>query len=460
MPHIDKFHSIVELSKSFKEGHFKPSEITEFYLNNIVEKDGKIQCFQNVYAESATVCSKAADKAISSGHRLGPFHGIPFVLKDIYDVEGRITTSGSKILENKIVAETATMAERLIAAGGILLGKSKTVEFAFGGWGTNQKMGTPWNPWDLKNHRICGGSSSGSAAALASNLCVCATGTDTGGSVRLPAAFCGITGLKVTKDLLTTKGITPLSHTLDTPGPMARSLIDVVIMFEVLSGTKGAEIDKKMVSNTGYFGDLTRGVSEMRIGAIANKDRARCSLDVLKRYDEILRILENQGATVEEYNSPIDYDDIAKKTGDIISIEAYFYHGHLCEDKSNPMDEDVRTRILKGKAFSASQYLKLLEDRKTNGKTFLDSMLGFDALVTPTTTDEASLVKEVDHEVSPGHFTRPFNYITMCALSIPMGLSNNGLPLGLQIAARPHEENIALRIGGEVERNLSSVCET
>ncbi len=231
---LDKnFYSIDELSKSFQEGHFKPSEITEFYLNNIAKKDPEVQSYQEVYAESAILSAKVADQAISSGNRLGPFHGIPFVLKDIYDVQGKITTSGSKIFEAKVAETTSTMARHLLSAGGILLGKSKTVEFAFGGWGTNQKMGTPWNPWDKKHHRICGGSSSGSAAALAANLAVCATGTDTGGSVRLPASFCGVTGLKVTKDLLSTKGITPLSHTLDTPGPMARSLLDLVIMFEV-----------------------------------------------------------------------------------------------------------------------------------------------------------------------------------------------------------------------------------
>jgi len=458
--HDNKFHSIEELSRSFQEGDIKPSEITEFYLKNIVEKDAEIQCYQEVYIESATISSKEADKAMLSGHRLGPFHGIPFVLKDIYDVQGKITTSGSKIFTKKVAETTSTMAKRLLAAGGILLGKSKTVEFAFGGWGTNQNMGTPWNPWDEENHRICGGSSSGSAAALASNLTVCATGTDTGGSVRLPAGFCGVTGLKVTKDLLSTKGITPLSHTLDTPGPMARSLLDLVVMFEVLKGTEGYEIDQKMTSSSGLFEDLKKGVSGLRIGTINEKDRSQCSCTVLQQYDKILGMLENQGANIAEFNSPIDYHDMSQKTGDIISIEAYSHHGYLCEDENNIVDQNVKQRILHAKDFSTKQYVKLLEDRKANQQIFLDSMSSFDALVTPTMTHEATLIEEVNQAVSPGHFTRPFNYTGMCALSVPIGLGENDLPVGFQIAARPNDEKMALRIGAEVERSVPSFFES
>ena len=457
VPHSDKkFYSIAELSESFREGHIKPSEITDFYLSNIAKKDSEIQSYQEVYIESATMASKEADKAMSLGQRLGPFHGIPFALKDIYDVQGKITTSGSKVFATKIAETSSTMAKRLLAAGGILLGKSKTVEFAFGGWGTNQNMGTPRNPWDKENHRICGGSSSGSAAALAADLAVCATGTDTGGSVRLPAAFCGVTGLKVTKNLLSTEGITPLSHTLDTPGPMTRSLLDLVVMFEVLKGTDGSEIDKKMRCKTGSFYDLIQGVSGLRIGAIDKNDRSRCSSQVLQQYDKTLGMLESQGAIIDEFSSPINYHDMSQKTGDIISIEAYSYHGHLCEDKNNPIDQNVRQRILKAKDFSAGQYLKLLEDKEANQKIFLDSISSLDALVTPTTTHEAALIKEVDQEISPGHFTRPFNYTNMCALSVPIGLGKNNLPVGFQIAARPNNEKITLRIGGEVERNVSS----
>ena len=168
-------------------------------------------------------------------------------------------------------------------------------------------------------------------------------------------------------------------------------------------------------------------------------------------------MLKSQGATIEEFVSPIDFHVMGKQTGDIISIEAYSYHGHLCEDKNNPIDQNVRQRILQAKDFSADQYLKLLEDRKRNQKIFLESMSSFDALVTPTTTHEAALIKEVDQEISPGHFTRPFNYTTMCALSVPIGLGKNGLPIGFQIAARPNDEKMTLRIGGEVERNIPSI---
>ena len=178
--------------------HWKFSQITEFYLQRILENDKKIKAFEVIYPDAAMKSAKAADSQIAEGNWLGPFHGIPFVLKDICDLEGHITTCGSELYKNRVSISTASIASRLLSAGGILLGKSKTVEFAFGGWGTNQRMGTPMNPWDEKNHRICGGSSSGSAAALAANMAVCAIGTDTGGSIRFPSACCGIVGIKPT----------------------------------------------------------------------------------------------------------------------------------------------------------------------------------------------------------------------------------------------------------------------
>ena len=453
----DKFYSLIELSQLFKERKLKPSEVTDFYLSRITKVDKEIQAFEEVYRDSATLLAKKADLAFESGKSIGPFHGIPFVLKDIFDVQDKITTSGSKLFNKEVAKSTSSMAKHLLDAGGILLGKSKTVQFAFGGWGTNQEMGTPRNPWDNKNHRICGGSSSGSAAALASNLTVCATGTDTGGSVRLPASFCGLTGLKVTKGLLSTKGIAPLSHTLDTPGPMARSLLDLVIMFETMKGAQGTKLEENMLQERGLFKSIEEGVEGLHIGSIGIRDRSICSNNVLKRYDEVLQVLENQGAKITEFNPPFNYQDLAQRIGNIIAIEAYSYYGRFCEDRKCPMDEDVRKRILIAKNFSNEQYLKLLEQRKTDEKLFLDSMLGFDALVTPTTLDEAPLITDVDQEISPGHFTRPFNYITMCALSIPIGLNRNNLPVGLQIAARSNCEDMAIRIGGEVERHQSSI---
>ena len=451
------YYSLLELNHSFKFGDITSSEIVEYYLSNIKKNDPKIKAFQDIYYKSALNAGKACDLAFSSGNRIGPFHGIPFVLKDICELKGKITTGGSAAYIKRKSKETAIIANRLLSAGGVLLGKTKTVEFAFGGWGTNQKMGTPKNPWDNKNHRVCGGSSAGSAAALASDMAVCAVGTDTGGSVRLPAAFCGLAGLKVTKDLLPTHGILPLSHTFDTPGPMARTLMDMTIMFEVLRGVEGWKIDQDIAKNEGIFKFLTKSVEGLRVGVIDDTDRKVCSSDVLHRYDEIIVALESQGAIIDFYKPPIDYSEISNRMSSIIAAEAYYHHGHLYEDMENPMDEDVRSRVLSAKELDTCTYIHLVVGRKLAKTLFFESMQNFDVLISPTIVDEAPMIKSVDQYVSPGYFTRPFNYAGMCALSVQMGLSKSGLPLGLQVAARPNCEALTVQVGASVEREIPSI---
>ena len=453
----NEFFQLTGLAREFENKTLKPSEITEFYLRRILENDASIKAFETTYADAAMRAAKAADYQIAEGNWLGPFHGIPFVLKDICDLEGHVTTCGSKLYKNRVANSTAIIASRLFSAGGILLGKSKTVEFAFGGWGTNQKMGTPRNPWDNQKYRICGGSSSGSAAALAGNMAVCAIGTDTGGSVRLPSAFCGLTGLKVTKGRVPTDGIMPLSHTLDTPGPMARSIADLMVMFEVLLGTKREEIQrsvKPFIDNDIHFMER---LPKVRLGTINTRARRECSSQVLKHYDKVIKILESSGAIIETYEPIIDFSEISERISDIIAVEAYHHHGHLYEENSNPMDEDVRKRVLKVRNYTAYNYLNLLKKRKEAQKLFFNSIKGYDALLSPTTTSEAPLVSEVDQSISPGYFTRPINYYDMCAISIPMGLSKNKLPLGLQISARPCEELTALKIGAIIEQEIGSI---
>lgn len=451
------YYTLSGLNHSYKCGDITSSEIVEYYLANIKKFDPKIKAFQSIYNKSALDAGKASDLAFSSGNRIGPFHGIPFVLKDICEVKGKITTGGSAAYIKRKSKETAVIAARLLSAGGVLLGKTKTVEFAFGGWGTNQKMGTPKNPWDNDHHRICGGSSAGSAAAVASNMAICAVGTDTGGSVRLPAAFCGLAGLKVTKDLLPTHGILPLSHTLDTPGPMARNLMDMTIMFDVLRGVEGWKIDQDIAKNEGIFKFLRKSVRGIRVGVINDIDRKACSSEVLHRYDEIILALESQGAIINLFNPPIDYSDISNRMSNIIAVEAYFNHGHLYEDLKNPMDEDVRSRVLSAKEVDTYAYIDLLEGRKQAERKFFESMQNFDVIITPTIVDEAPMISSVDQSISPGYFTRPFNYAGMCALSVQMGLTKNGLPLGIQVAACPNSEALTIQVGASVEREIPPI---
>jgi aspartyl-tRNA(Asn)/glutamyl-tRNA(Gln) amidotransferase subunit A len=201
-----------------------PVDLVDALLERIRTQDRRLHAFVEVSEEEARLAAEAAHKAIRSGHQIGPLHGIPIALKDLIEIEGRVTTGGSEVWRDRRSTVTATLARRLIAAGLIVIGKTHTVEFAMGGWGTNQHRGTPWNPWDPTTARTPGGSSSGSGVAVAAGMAPWAIGTDTGGSVRLPASWCGLSGLKTTIGRVSTYGILPLSPTLDTPGPLgARS---------------------------------------------------------------------------------------------------------------------------------------------------------------------------------------------------------------------------------------------
>jgi aspartyl-tRNA(Asn)/glutamyl-tRNA(Gln) amidotransferase subunit A len=222
-PHDLTALSVEELATLLAERRISSVELTDACLDRIARHNDALHAFIAVYAEEARAAAKAADLARGAGYALGPLHGIPFGLKDLVDIEGKVTTGGSKVWAKRVSPTTGSLVRRLVASGMIVAGKTHTVEFAFGAWGTNQHMGTPRNPWDMRQHRTPGGSSSGSGVAVSSRMVPWAIGTDTGGSVRIPSAMCGLTGLKTTVGQIPTDGILPLSETLDTVGPLARS---------------------------------------------------------------------------------------------------------------------------------------------------------------------------------------------------------------------------------------------
>ncbi|MFO1352130.1 MAG: amidase [Gammaproteobacteria bacterium] len=224
------FTPIHQLAAAIRSGKIVPADLVELYLDRIQRLDPQLHAFVSVYADDARRAARAAGEALAAGHDLGPLHGIPIGIKDLVDIHGQITTGGSAAWNNRVSPLTATIVHKLRAAGMIVIGKTHTVEFAFGGWGTNQRMGTPWNPWDLAVQRTPGGSSSGSGVAVAAGLAPAAIGSDTGGSVRLPAAFCGVVGLKTTVGRISVHGVLPLCPTLDTIGPLTRSVEDAALL--------------------------------------------------------------------------------------------------------------------------------------------------------------------------------------------------------------------------------------
>lgn len=443
--------SVTDLARGIENGSMSPVGAVERCLERISSLDGQLGAFQVVYEDEAMAGAEAAARACASGHRIGPFHGVPFALKDIVDVEGRITTGGSKTMLDRVSPATAIIARRLLAAGGILIGKTKTVEVAMGGWGTNTHMGTPQNPWDLETVRTPGGSSSGSGVSVATGMAGCAVGTDTGGSVRLPAGWCGIVGLKTTEGLLPTDGIMPLSHTLDTPGPMARSVADTVLMFEVMLGRHPLDTERDMNAGNGLFGRLNQGVNGLRLGVLNSTERAVVDNEILSLYDAACEELRSLGAELVTFTGPMDFADLTTATATIIGSEGYFHHGALFEAEDLPIDPDVRPRILLGQSKSARDYIEALMQRRQDQADFLKSLRGIDALLTPTVPTPAVALDEVDQSSTPAHFTRAGNYLGLCGLSVPMGLTSGRLPGGLQVLARGLDESMAVRVGAAYE---------
>lgn len=439
----DPLPSLRALARAYADGSLSPVAVVEGCLARIARLDGELGAFQAVYATDARAAAAAAERAIRSGHRIGPFHGVPFALKDIVDVEGRITTGGSKAMADRVSPTTATIARRLVAAGGVLLGKTKTVEVAFGGWGTNARMGTPRNPWDAQVPRAPGGSSSGSAVAVAARMAACAVGTDTGGSVRLPAAWCGLAGLKVTEGRLPTDGILPLSHTLDTPGPIARSVDDAWIMYRVMDAAEGHLIDRDPPPAV-----TARG---LRLAVLDDAERASLADDVRAGYDATLAALEEAGAALAPLTPPIGFAEVMTTSGVLSHAEAWVHHGALFARDDAPLDPAVRARVRAGRDVAAADYIRALVDRPRLQAAFLDRLAGFDAMATPTAATSAPALAEIDEAGSPARFTRFANYLGLCALSVPTGLTATGLPASLQIIARPHAETRARAIGHVVE---------
>jgi aspartyl-tRNA(Asn)/glutamyl-tRNA(Gln) amidotransferase subunit A len=334
----------------------------------------------------------------------------------------------------------------------IVLGKTHTVEFAYGAWGTNQHMGTPWNPWDPEVHRTPGGSSSGSAVAVAARMAPCAIGTDTGGSVRIPAAWCGITGLKTSIGRISTHGVLPLSPTLDTPGPITRSVEDCAILLELLQGNDPADPLTASLPPSKPMADLKLGVKDLRLARLPDSERAEFDPEVLVAYDRSLKELTALGAQIVDLG---EGGKSLRESGDlvgrIISAECYPRLRELVDNDALPLDEAVRVRVRAGASISASDYAEVLAERERAKREFAARIDGIDAVLTPSTMTPPIPVADVDQRTTPALSTRWVNFMDLCALSLPNGMTTHALPTSLQIVCRGAAEAMALRIGWALE---------
>ena len=442
-------HTVAE---RLRTGALSASALVDCYLQRIRRHDDKLHAFAEFYESEARAAAEVADRAFKAGRPRGPLHGIPVAFKDLVDIEGKRTTGGSLYWRERVSAVTATVAQRLTAAGMITLGKTHMVEFAFGAWGTNSTMGTPWNPWDPGTPRSPGGSSSGSGVAVAAALTPAAIGSDTGGSVRIPAGLCGVVGLKTTVGRVSNYGTVSLSETLDTIGPITRDVEDAALLFTAMHGPDCHDAQTLPHPPEDMLSGLNAGIAGLRLAVLPEAELEEIDPEVARAFALALDVMCGLGARIDTLALPVSYKRLAELTGKIIAAEGYALHRAWIDRDDLPFDRDVRDRIRWGKTLSAADYLETMAERK-NIQRAVDGMLrDFDALVLPTTPLPPVPLAEIDQGKSPmSLLTRPINLLDLCALALPCGFTAGGLPISLQVVGRGYDEARVLRIGWAYE---------
>lgn len=435
-----------DLSRALASRSLSPVDVVEAHLARIAKIDPRLHAYIDVYGDEARNAAAQADKEIRAGRSRGPFHGVPLAVKDIIDIEGHVTTGGSASRLDHVAKATAFIVRRALDQGMIVLGKTHTVEFACGAWGTNQHMGTPRNPWDSKVARVPGGSSSGSGVAVAARMAPWALGTDTGCSVRQPAAWCGITGLKTTLGRLSTHGILPLSPTLDTPGTLARTVGDVAVLYNLLQGADSADPLTQRHSADDPMPTIDAGVRGLELARLPHAESEGVQAEVLEAYDQSLEVLAKLGAKIVDIDLPFRLADFTDMTS-ITNAEGYLANKATIDDPTTKVDDVVRRRLLGGAKIAAHEYLAAQRLREQVKRKWTEAMKGIDAFLTPSTQTAAFPLTEIDYDAAPVRFARWVNLLDLCGLVVPNGFTREGLPTSLQVVGRGYEEAMVLRVG-------------
>jgi aspartyl-tRNA(Asn)/glutamyl-tRNA(Gln) amidotransferase subunit A len=452
------FLPLVELAEQLRRGAVSPVEVTRAYLERIGALEPTLRAFITVTGEQALAEAAAAEREIGAGQYRGPLHGVPLAIKDLFYTAGVRTTAGSKILADFVPAEDAACVARLRAAGALSLGKTNLEEFAYGATSINPHYGACRNPWDPE--RIAGGSSGGSAAAVAAGLCSAALGTDSGGSIRQPSALCGLVGLKPTYGRVSRHGVVPLSWSQDHVGPMARTVRDAAVLLQALAGHDPRDPASSPAPVPDYLAGLEDGVRGLRVGLPRDFFFTRVDSEVADAVRGAARALEGLGAQVEEVPLP-HATQIWTAGAAILYAEATAYHEAWLRSRPEDYGPLVRARLRVGAAILGADYLKAQRARAllvAEADRLFDRL---DVLLTPTTPiaaprQDESVVRwpdgtEEDVRGATLRFTRPFNLLGFPAASVPCGFTAGGLPLGLQIVARPFAEALVLRVAGAYE---------
>ncbi len=443
--------TLEELSSLLRDKRVSPVEVTQAYLERIDALDETLNAYITVMREQALADARHCEDEILRGDYRGPLHGVPVALKDLYDTAGVRTTAASKIYAHRVPDEDATSVARLRAAGAVIIGKTNLHEFAYGVTTDSSYFGPTQNPWNLE--RVAGGSSGGSGAAVAAGLCAAATGSDTGGSIRIPAALCGIIGLKPTYGRISCQGLLPLSWTLDHPGPMTRSVYGAAVMLAAMAGYDPRDPASADVPVPDYTAGLRDGVADLRIGVDPQWALSGIHQEVRVAFQKALAMLDGLGAEIVEVSVPGVIEGMEAALV-ILMAEATGIHTEFLRSRPDDYQPDVRARLEKGFVIKGTDYGRARRSGELLRRDLATLFQRVDLLATPMCGIPAPRLGQreaiIDGEAVPvmlplTRYTRAFNLTGLPAISVPCGFSSEGLPIGLQLVGRAWDEATALR---------------
>ena len=450
--------SISQATDLISTGELSPVELVSAHLDRIERTEPRLNSFITLLAEDALDQAKAAQREIRSGNYLSPLHGIPIGLKDLYYTKGIRTTVGSRILRDFVPDYNAAVTERFRESGAILIGKLQMHEFALGATSVNPHDGPAHNPWDVD--RITGGSSGGSGSAVASGQCMAALGSDTGGSVRIPAALCGIVGLKPTFGRVSRYGVYPLSWSLDTVGPMTRTARDAALVMNAIAGYDARDPSSAERPVEDFTGSMDAGIDAVRVGIPDDFFYDVIDPEVSEAICTAAGVLTDLGASVERVSIPaLDHSLAISNT--ILSAEAAEVHATHLREQPDKIGGDVRARLQRGALTLATDYIKAQRAGSAFNAELDDTMKEYDLLIAPTVPTGAPRIDETFVEVAGkrenalsllSRLTRPFNICGYPTVTVPCGFTSSGMPIGMQIAGRLFEDAGVLRAAHAYEQ--------
>jgi aspartyl-tRNA(Asn)/glutamyl-tRNA(Gln) amidotransferase subunit A len=442
--------TIREASDLIRKKKVSPVDLTTACLARINQFNPALNAFITITAESALVQAREAEAEVMRGKWRGPLHGIPIALKDLFDTAGVKTTAGSGVFKDRIPMEDAEVVRRLKAAGAVLLGKTNMHEFAFGGTSIVSYFGAVHNPWELSH--ISGGSSGGSAAALAAGLCYGALGSDTAGSVRLPASICGIVGLKPTYGLVSIRGVIPLSWSLDHVGPMARTVADTALLLQVIAGYDEKDTTSEQMNVPEYAQAIGAKVSSLRIGAPREFFFADLDPEIDAAIKEALSVLTKLSAGVRDVVLPANNMETLRDV--VRAAEAYAYHREFVTKTPELYQPLTLKRIQAGANVTTPAYIQGRRDLAQVRRTAAKWLESVDVLVTPTLPIPPAAISDphADDILPEVRNTSPFDVNGWPAISVPCGFTGHGLPIGLQIIGPNGGESIVFQLAHAYEQ--------